>query len=154
MENVSINEKRKKHYSEYLDSIVNSTIPDGLFEKVKEYIDNNMNYQGIVSETLYQLKLQKYYEYIPYLNYKLKTGKNIEFPDKNTLEEIKRIFGIFVDNFSKIYTDVSLSIHFYLTCKILEKMDITNEYFNIKRISKEKIILYDKMWDKVSLNNS
>lgn len=79
-----MNEKRKEHYSMYLDSIVNNVVPDELFEKVKEHVCNNY-FNGDVSEAMFQLKLQKYYEYIPYLNYKLKTGKDIEFPDKKNL---------------------------------------------------------------------
>lgn len=69
------------------------------------------------------------------MDHKLKTGKDIEFFDKNTMEEIKVVFGIFVDNFSKIHADISPPSNFYITCKILEKMGISNEYFNYEKKS-------------------
>lgn len=132
---------------------MNNVVPDELFDKVRGSIGENFNERDI-KEVMRQLKLQKYYEYIPYIEYKIKTGKDMETIDNNASEEIKRIFRLFVDNFSKIYNDVSPPSNFYLTCKILEKLGITNKYFNIKRLSKEKLIHHDKIWNEVSLNNS
>lgn len=143
-----MNEKIKIHYSEYIDSFFNNVVPDDLFDKVKGSIGENFNERDI-KEVMRQLKLQKYYEYIPYIECRLKTGKDIEFFDKNTAEEIKRIYGIFIDNFYKIHADISPPSNFYLTCKILEKMGISNKYFDIKRVNYEKRTILDKTWDKV-----
>lgn len=162
-----LNYKRKNHLNEYLNQIQGkeiTDIPQDIFNKITyelrklKILDVNNNVINgsyikyeILKEILKKIKLNKYYEHIPYIHYRI-TGISQSSIPNELIDKIKNMFELIQNPFYKYCPDSRKSFLSYSYC-IHKMLQILEEYQYLKYFpllkNREKLYLHEKIWENI-----
>lgn len=161
MENYNINIKRLNHFCEYLEYIntphdIPCDIPDNILDIIKNKLNEEIPTYIIVKNIMKSLKMNKYYEYIPYITNVL-SGSQSKFMPKELQNELCDSYKCILKIWNNIVgSRKSMLSYSYMIHKLLEQREENNTYiqFISLEMSKEKMLICDNIWkDICNINN-
>jgi len=162
-----LNYKRKNHFNECLNQIQGkeiTDIPQKVFDLIYielrklKIMDSNNNLIGcttikyeILREILKKIKLNKYYEHIAYIHYRI-TGISSSLIPNDLIEKLKNMFELIQNPFYKYCPNTRKSFLSYSYCihKMFQILGETEyiKYFPLLK-NREKLYLHEKIWKKI-----
>jgi hypothetical protein len=153
--------KRINHFREWCNQVQgkeSTDIPDEIFEKIlnelkKEKIDTSIIEYKKMREILKKLKINKYYEHINYIIYRINGVQTPQFSVEleeqltNMFKEIQAPFLKHVGKNRKNF--LSYSYVLYKFCQLLEKKEYL-KYFPLLR-SRMKLVAQDEIWKNICM---
>lgn len=162
-----LNYKRKNHFNECLNQIQGkeiTDIPQKVFDLIYielrklKIMDSNNNLIGcttikyeILREILKKIKLNKYYEHIAYIHYRI-TGIPSSLIPNEIIEKLKNMFELIQNPFYKYCPNTRKSFLSYSYCihKMFQILGETEyiKYFPLLK-NREKLHLHEQIWEKI-----
>lgn len=162
-----LNYKRKNHFNECLNQIQGkevTDIPQKVFDmiyielrKLKIMDENNnlincttIKYE-ILREIFKKIKLNRYYEHIAYIHYRI-TGISCSLIPNDIIEKLKNMFELIQNPFYKYCPNTRKSFLSYSYCihKMFQILGETQyiKYFPLLK-NREKLHLHEQIWEKI-----
>jgi len=162
-----LNYKRKNHLNEYLNQIQGKEITDipiEIFNKIKyelrklKILDANNNLincstikYDILKDILKKIKLNRYYEHIAYIHYRI-TGVSSSCLPNELMDKIKNMFELIQNPFYKYCPDTRKSFLSYAYCihKMLQLLGEQQylQYFPLLK-NRDKLYLHETIWANI-----
>lgn len=132
---------RKNHFNELLDQVQGKNGTDISDEDIQKIMEEYNNHDNI-RQVLQKLGMQRYYEKIPYIMYRLKGIPPLQLTLETEMD-LKQMFNA-------ISGSKKLPSYSYILYRLLNRLGITAYACRIK--SPEKLQIYDQLWQNIDLH--